>query len=129
MRDAFGVELPDEVAKAFGLRPVADFVKGAATALGRKPAGMGPMTQAGARGTGAGTGVKSAYRSVKSGLTSGAPKQAYQAAKSGVNTARAGMPKIPRPSSTQMKVGGAIAGTAGVAGAAGYAAGKPDWKK
>jgi len=117
MRDAFGVEHDDEVAKAMGLRPVADFVKGAASALGRKAPGMGPMTQAGSKGAGMGAGVRQAAGAVKTGATSG------------FSTARAAMPKIPKPTGTQMKVGGAIAGTGLVAGGVGHSMGKPDWQR
>lgn len=115
MRDAFGVEHDDEVAKALGLRPVADFVKGAASSL--KMARSSPISSAGRAGASMPGQIKQAASAVKTGATSG------------FGAARAAMPKIPKPTGTQMKVGGAIAGTGLVAGGAGYAAGKPDWQR
>lgn len=99
MKDAFGVKINDTVEKAFALRPVADFVKGAASVL--------RTSQAGTKGAGLGAGIR----------------QMGGAVKNGFQNAKAGMPKIPKPSSTQMKVGGAIGGTGLAAGATGYALG------
>lgn len=117
MRDAFGVEIDDTVVdKAFSLRPVSNFIKGAKAALGGfKEPGLGRAGAAGAstvqRATVAGAGIKQAAGAVKVG------------AKNGFQSAKAGMPKIPKPTGTQMKVGGAIGGTGLVAGGAGYALG------
>jgi hypothetical protein len=110
MRDAFGVELDGKVEKAMGLRPVADFIKGASNAL-RGRGGAANYTQAGAR----------------AGQMVGRGRQAVgamrQGAAAGYRTTRTAMPKVPRPSGNQMKVGGAIGGTGLAAGATGYALG------
>lgn len=109
MRDAFGVEVDDTVEKAFSLRPVTDFVKGAASSL--KMARSTPLSSAGRAGAAAPGQIRQAAGAVRQG------------AAAGTRVARAKMPSIPRPTSTQMKVGGAIGGTGLVAGGAGYALG------
>lgn len=109
MRDAFGVEINDTVEKAFSLKPVTDFVKGAASSL--KMARSAPLSSAGRAGASAPGQIRQAAGAVRQG------------AASGMRTARAAMPKVPKPTSTQMKVGGAIGGTGLVAGGTGYALG------
>jgi hypothetical protein len=125
MRDAFGVEAGDDVSKAFGLRPVKDFVQGAKAAVG---GWKNPASKAGAAGYGA---TQRTMGAAGRARTAGSQIKAAASAGgvAGTSAFKAKMPSIPKPSSTQMKVGGAIAGTAGVAGGAGYAAGKPDWVK
>ena len=120
MKDAFGVERGDEVAKAFSLRPVKDFVSGASRALGMSRK-AGPLTPGAANVAG----------KTSSGL--GQAKQAFGAVKTGAATgfgaAKAKMPSLPKPSKRAMGTAAAIGGTGVVAGGAGYAAGKPDWQR
>ena len=109
MRDAFGVELGSEEIAKFSLAPVSGFLKGARMGL---RAAEGPAAGvASARGITAGSTVRQAASAMKIG------------AKQGSGAGKAAMPKIPKPTGTQMKIGGAIGGTGLAAGATGYALG------
>ena len=104
MYDAFGVERDEEVAKVMGLKPIANFARGAANAVKGKPAGMGPSTLAGSRGTAMGTQAR--------GLAGATSNKIKNAAATGIVSAAA------HPGRT---AAGVIGGTALAGAGAGYA--------
>jgi len=101
MRDAFGVERGDEIAK-FALKPVGDFIKGAASTL--KLARSSPISQAGRIGAAA----PGMAKTTASNLASGAGE------KIGV-----GAGKVKSFAQNKPKTAGAIAGGVGSAGVIG----------